>query len=114
MKARKSTTGSEEPRFAEVFARLRGILQPYSARLTVTEDSPQRYGLEGGLHPTHRTPMPLAWVEIGKNYVSFHHMGVYGCPKLVEKHPGLKARMQGKSCFNFTAVDEVLFAALEQ
>ena len=59
--------------------------------------------------------MPLAWVQIGKAYVSFHHMGVYGCPKLLDNHStALKKRMQGKSCFNFSTLDEALFAELDQ
>jgi hypothetical protein len=81
----------------------------------VSEDSPTRFCLEGGLHPKHRKPMPIAWTEIGKNYVSFHHMGIYACPdslKGVSKK--LRARMQGKSCFNFTSVDEPLFVELEE
>jgi hypothetical protein len=59
--------------------------------------------------------MSLAWVEIGRNYVGFHHMGVYARPELLKGiSKRLKARMQGKSCFNFTKVDEPLFAELEQ
>ena len=81
----------------------------------MSEDSPTRYCLEGGLHPKHKKPMPIAWVEVGKNYVSFHHMGVYARPDLLkESSKKLKARMQGKSCFNFTSVDESLFAELEE
>lgn len=58
--------------------------------------------------------MPVAWVEIGKAYVSFHHMGVYARPDLLKNvSKKLKARMQGKSCFNFKAVDETLFAELD-
>jgi hypothetical protein len=41
-------------------------------------------------------------------------MSVYGLPDLLESmSPGLRRRMQGKSCFNFTTVDEPLFAELE-
>jgi hypothetical protein len=59
--------------------------------------------------------MPIAWVQIGKRYVSYHLMPVYGCPKLLDGHSAkLKGRMQGKSCFNFTAEDDELFAELEQ
>ena len=59
--------------------------------------------------------MPIAWVEIGKAYVSFHHMGVYARPDLLKDNvsKALKARMQGKSCFNFKTVDPALFAELE-
>jgi hypothetical protein len=101
--------------FQSVFVRLRKILEPYSKTLAVTQDTPGRYCLTGGVHPTHKTPMPVAWVEIGKNYVSFHHMGVYGFPKLRDEMSAeFKARMQGKSCFNFKTADEKLFAELEQ
>ena len=58
--------------------------------------------------------MAIAWVQVGKNYVSFHHMGVYARPDLLKGvSKKLKARMQGKSCFNFSLVDEPLFAELE-
>jgi len=101
--------------FTEVFADLRAILEKYAHKLSVSENSPARYCLEGGLHPKHKKPMPIAWVEIGKNYVSFHHMGVYARPDLLKSvSVKLKARMQGKSCFNFTSVDEPLFAELEE
>jgi hypothetical protein len=99
--------------FEPVFRRLREILRKHAATLTVTEDSPTRYCLEGGLHPTHKRPMPLAWVQIGKAYVSFHHMGVD-----TKLHAGLSsalaARRQGTTCFNFKAEDNALFEELEQ
>ncbi len=58
--------------------------------------------------------MPIAWVQIGKDYVSFHHMSVYARPDLLKDiSMKLRARMQGKSCFNFTAFDKALFAELE-
>jgi len=101
--------------FQSIFARLRKILEPYAKSLAVTQDTAGQYCLTGGVHPTHKTPMPVAWVEIGKNYVSFHHMGVYGFPKLRDDLSAeLKARMQGKSCFNFKTADEKLFMDLEQ
>lgn len=101
--------------FQIIFARLRTILEPYSKSLAVTLDTDTRYCLTGGLHPTHKTPMPVAWVEIAKNYVSFHHMGVYAFPAVrAEMSAKLQARMQGKSCFNFKTIDEPLFKELEQ
>jgi hypothetical protein len=100
--------------FADVFSALRAILARNTGKLTVSEDSPTRYCLQGGLHPKHKTPMPIAWVEVGKSYVSFHHMGVYARPDLLKGiSKKLKERMQGKSCFNFTSFDEPLFAELE-
>ena len=101
--------------FTEVFAGLRAILERRSGKLMVSDNTPTRYCLEGGLHPKHRKPMPIAWVEIRKNYVSFHHMGVCAGPDLLHGlSQRLRARMQGKSCFNFASVDEPLFEELEE
>lgn len=97
--------------FKIIFARLRKILQAYSKRLAVTEDSPERYCLTGGVHPTHKKPMPIAWVQIGKAYVSFHHMGLYGYEGLSKE---LQKRRQGKTCLNFKVADEKLFEEVEQ
>ena len=53
-------------------------------------------------------PLFVAAVQTRKNYVSFHLMPVYACPGLLEEmSPALRKRMQGKSCFNFTAIDPV-------
>lgn len=101
-------------KFSDVFSALRDILRRHSGKLVVTEDTPACYRLEGGLHPTHGKRFPIAWVVIGKAYVSFHHMGVYARPDLLDgSSKELKARMQGKSCFNFKSVDSALFAELE-
>ena len=100
--------------FTDIFVALRAILQRHAGSLAVSADSPARFCLEGGLHPKHRKPMPIAWVEIG-NYVSFHHMGVYARPDLLQGlSKRLRARMQGKSCFDFTSVDGPLFDELEE
>ena len=100
--------------FPEVFATLREILRRHSGKLAVTEDTDRCFRLEGGRHPKHKKPIPIAWVSVGKTYVSFHHMGVYACPDVLKGvSKKLKTRMQGKSCFNFTTVDPVLFAELE-
>jgi hypothetical protein len=52
-------------------------------------------------------------VKIGKRYVSYHLMCVYmQSDLLAAMSPQLRKRMQGKSCFNFTKVDEELFDEL--
>lgn len=62
-----------------------------------------------------KKPVCVGAVRIEKNYVSYHLMAVYGCPSLLqEMSPALKKRMQGKSCFNFTNIDEALFAELTE
>src|SRR5262245_28058112 len=101
--------------FPEAFSALRALLQRHAGKLVVSENGPTRFCLEGGLHPKHRKPMPIAWVEIGKNYVSFHHMGVYARPDLLKNvSKKLRGCMQGKSCFNFMSLDEPLFGELEE
>jgi hypothetical protein len=52
---------------------------------------------------------------VGKSYVSYHLMPVYGCPELVAGlSDRLRAGMQGKACFNFRAVEPALFQELTQ
>jgi hypothetical protein len=92
--------------FAETFATLRGILEPYAGKMVVTE-KPGAYQLSSATMKD-RTGRPLfvAAVQIMKNYVSFHLIPVYTSPKLLEgMSPALRKRMQGKACFNFTAIE---------
>ncbi len=62
----------------------------------------------------HRNkPLYFAGVRTGKNYVSFHLLYMYYNPAANKAlSPALSKRMQGKACFNFTAVDEDCFAEL--
>ncbi|HVT84586.1 MAG TPA: hypothetical protein VHD35_05260 [Chitinophagaceae bacterium] len=109
--------------FEIAFARLKEILQKHSGQFTVKPDSDTKYGLYAKVGPATlkawkgkmKSPvMPLAWVEIGKAYVSYHLMPVYMNPKLQSTmSQELKARMQGKSCFNFKKIDEKLFRELD-
>jgi len=101
--------------FDAVFARLRAILVPYARALTASHDKPDYYYLETKAPLYKGRPVFFAAVRIGKGYVSFHLMPVYAYPKLRESlSPALRKRMQGKACFNFTAVDEELFEELRQ
>lgn len=64
-----------------------------------------------------RTPGQRMWfggVRTMKAYVSYHLMPVYSHAALAATiPPALKRRMQGKSCFNFKALDPALFDQLE-
>jgi hypothetical protein len=98
----------------EVFVRLREILVHYQGRLTMSFDEPANFEL--GIPPTagDKRGMFVAAVRDGKAYASFHLMPVYAFPDLLESLlPELRRRMQGKSCFNFSRIDEGLFAELE-
>jgi hypothetical protein len=95
------------------FDALRGILQRQK-RLIVTVDEPGDYQMASAtLRDRTGRPLFLAGVQIRKNYVSYHLIPVYAVPVLLKSvSPGLKARMQGKSCFNFKSVDRKQLAEL--
>jgi hypothetical protein len=97
----------KKDRFLETFAALRGILEPYARRMTVTVDEPGHYQLSSSTM-TDRIGRPLfcAAVQINKNYVSYHLMPLYGDEALRNSmSPSLRTRMQGQSCLNFTTVE---------
>jgi hypothetical protein len=101
--------------FARVFARLKGIIEPYARQFHVSHDQPTGYGVdmapEGERDPTSW----FAGVRIGKAYVSYYLMPVYVEPSLLDDiSPELRRRMQGKSCFNFRSVDDGLLAELAE
>jgi hypothetical protein len=110
--------------FDNVFARLKEILQKYSGPFTIKPDVKDKYGLYAPVGPAtvkiwggkmKKLVMPIAWVEIGKAYVSYHLMGIYMNPKLQAAIPKeLKSRMQGKTCFNFKKMDEKVFKELDE
>jgi hypothetical protein len=104
-----------KPTFPVIFARLRSILEPHAHRFKLSADTPSHYCLVVPYSAKFKKGYPVAWAKISKAYVSYHFMPVYMFPNLV-KHmsPKLKARMQGKSCFNFKVADEALFLELEQ
>jgi len=71
------------------------------------------YLLLGAATEKYPDGMMFGGVKIGKRYVSYHLMCVYLQPDLITAmSPQLRNRMQGKSCFNFTKVDEELFDEL--
>ncbi len=99
--------------FEQVHERLKGILEGYASDdLVVTKDGPGGMALEiKGLEGK-----PWGYVggtRLGKSYVSYYLMPVYESPDLAAGiSPALAKRRQGKACFNFTRIDEPLFAEL--
>ena len=77
---------------------------------------PQSYSVKrvkGNDTTTLGSNLPCPPVNVGKRYVSYHLMCVYMASDLLEAmSPELRSRMQGKSCFNFTKVDDELFDEL--
>ena len=104
-----------EKDFRLTFTRLKRILQKYEKRLTIVADKPDNYYLDAGYSEKFKRTIFFGAVTIKKNYVSFHLMPVYAFPDLLKDiSPTLKKRMQGKSCFNFTTVDEAMVAELAE
>lgn len=110
---KKSSAPGKAGDFEAVFSALRGLLEPYASTLAFNAPKPGYCYVESRT-PTYRNrPMFFAGVRTGKNYVSYYLMSVYACPDhLKAMSPGLKKRMQGKACFNFTAVDQELIGEL--
>jgi hypothetical protein len=97
-----------------IYEALVAILKPYEKKLKKRMYAENFYYLETH-EPVYRgKPMCYGGVRLGKQYVSYYLMCVYAAPELSRNmSPELKKRMQGKSCFNFTKVDEALFAELK-
>lgn len=80
-------------KFSDVFVALKPLLARQASRFAIEQDVPDGYSLVTKVpspFPQHKgEPMAFASVKIGKGHVSY---------------------LQGKSCFNFTAVptEEVL------
>ena len=99
--------------FEVLFARLRGAMAPYGAQLVVTRDAPGDYYVESGWVRDDGYPGFFGAVQVKKRYVSYHLMPVYAWPDLLDDlSPDLRRRMQGKSCFNFTKIDDATVAAI--
>lgn len=97
--------------FPAVAARLRAIIEGHAGGLLFSASPSGEVKLE---KPPGGQPWDyVAGLRIGKSYVSYYLMPVYGMPELLDGiSPELRRRMQGKACFNFTRVDEPLLAEL--
>jgi hypothetical protein len=104
---------ASSPNLVAVHERLRAILAPYRDRLHVAREGPGGMTLE--LPEYAGQPWGFAaGTRLGRRYVSYYLMGVYGDDGLAASiSPELGRRMQGKSCFNFAKPDEPLFRELE-
>lgn len=99
--------------FDDVHARLRAIILAHRGDLVVTRDGPDGMTLE--VPGLEGKPWGyVAGTRVGKRYVSYYLMPVYASPGLAASlSPDLRKRRQGKSCFNFTKVDESLLTELD-
>jgi hypothetical protein len=101
------------PDLAQVFTELRTLLAPHAATLDTTKDTDTELYVNTHHIQKNKSPLFFGAVQIKKAYVSFHLMPVYVKPELLDGiSPELRARMQGKSCFNFKSVEPALFKEL--
>lgn len=101
--------------FTKTFTALRGLFAPYADKLTVTADTKENYALDAAYSEKWKKVIFFGAVQLKKNYVSLHLMPVYMYPELLKGiSKTLKARMQGKSCFNFKSLDEATLVELKQ
>lgn len=101
------------PDLSAAFMELKAVMAPFAARLDVKQNDDA--GLYVDTRPIQPNSKPLYFgaVMLKKSYVSYHLMPVYLKPELLAGiSPALKARMQGKSCFNFAQVDKALLKEL--
>lgn len=99
------------PDLEPVFGRLTEMLRRHADGLVATRDDAEQLYLE----------MPGEDAEFfgavmrKKSQVGYHLMPVYRDPGLLDGvDPELRRRMQGKSCFNFTKIDDTLFSELAE
>lgn len=98
---------------AAVYADLRRIMAPYAAKLDVKRDDDTELYVDTRHIQKNKKPLFFGAVQVKKAYVSYHLMPLYLKPALLDAaSPELKARMQGKSCFNFKATELKLFKEL--
>lgn len=101
--------GEAVPDLDHVFDRLTAMLRDHAGGLATTRDDAEQLYVQ--------TPGEAAEffgaVMRKKSQVAYHLMPLYRDTELLNNiDPALRKRMQGKSCFNFTRVDDALFAEL--
>ena len=100
--------------FGSVFASLSKILRKHATDFSIKTDEPGNFYIEIPATTPKAKPKFFGSVQTKKSYVSYHLMPVYENPALLNGiTDALRDRMQGKSCFNFTADDPLLFRELD-
>lgn len=102
--------------FSSVFASLTRILRKHAVGMSIKTDEPGNFYVELPAREPKAKAKPRFFgaVQSKKSYVSYHLMPVYEDPALLNGiSDALRQKMQGKSCFNFTADDPQLFNELD-
>ena len=89
--------------FDALFAELRPLIDRHGSALAVVRDEPGDFQVQTTKPGPSGTHMWFGAVQTRERHVSVHVMPVYSHPGVMEGvSDELRARMQGKSCFNFT------------
>ena len=100
--------------FGSIFASLSKMLRNHADGFSIKTDEPGNFYIELPVATPKSKPKFFGAVQTKKSYVSYHLMPVYEDPTLLNGiSDALRKKMQGKSCFNFTAVDPLLFKELD-
>lgn len=100
--------------FDSTFVALSKVLRKHSSGMSIKTDEPGNLYVEIPAATATAKPKFFGAVQVKKSYVSYHLMPIYEDPGLLDGvSDGLRRKMQGKSCFNFTSHDPVLFKELE-
>lgn len=102
--------------FVAVHAALRTIMLAEADGLVVARDEPGVLELRtSAADPRTGQPGWFGTVTTKASYVAYHLIPLYTRLDLAaDLSPGLARRRQGKTCFNFKAVDPPLFAELAE
>jgi hypothetical protein len=100
--------------FDMVFATLRQLMLDAAPHLPPAKDEPGDFVVYSTRNDSKTgKPVWFGAVATKKSYVAYHLFPLYEKPGLGEgMSSDLARRRQGKSCFNFNSIDEILFSAL--
>ncbi|HEY4531099.1 MAG TPA: hypothetical protein VIG97_12400 [Luteimonas sp.] len=102
------------PDLESTFVQLSAMLRKHASAFSIRTDEPGHLYVEIPAATPKGKPGFFGAVQVKKSYVSYHLMPVYEDPGLLDGiSAALRARMQGKSCFNFTRHDAALFNELD-
>ena len=111
-KTGKANQQEQAKQFEAIYARLCELFGKHKDKLSVGIEKPGTMWMSVNGQTYRGKPLYYAGVRMGKNYVSYHLVTVY--MNKVKMSPELQKRMQGKGCFNFSAMDEKLFGELDK
>lgn len=98
-----------------LFVALRDLLLAHKEALAVVHDTDTHFYANCKDADSKGKAQFFGAVKVSARKHAFHFMPVYDFPELLQSlSPGLKKRMQGKSCFNFDVMDPTLLQELQQ